>query len=184
MYEAASKSHSATPPRPARTSRRKPMTTTGMNTKMNPVELKSMPLGYAFLAIGPSRRGRRAWLVDEHPVPDLEHEEAPQLLVVIGATGGMVVDVAADDVRAEVATLTSARVEKHVAGQRAKVLAKPVIDRRAESHLGPAQDRRWQHAIHGALEQIFRRQPAQLQRRRQPRGELHDLVVEERRAHL
>src|SRR5947208_13744938 len=86
-------------------------------------------------ATDPRGRRRRAWLVDEHPVPELEHEEAPQLLVVIGATGGMVLNVAADDVRPEVATLTSARIEEHVAGQGAKVLAKPVVDGGAESHL-------------------------------------------------
>ena len=82
--------------------------------------------------------------------------------------------------RLDDAALTAARVEQHVARDGAPLAAHPDPERHRESHLLPRQDLGRDDRLHRLAQDPLGREPAQLQPGRQRRGELDELVIEER----
>ena len=78
----------------------------------------------------------------------------------------------------------AARVEQHVARDVAPRAAHPDAERHRESHLLARQDLARQDLAHRLAQDPLRREPAQLHARRQRRGELDELVIEEGHAAL
>src|SRR5687767_4963704 len=74
--------------------------------------------------------------VDEHAVPLLEHEEAPDPVAVVPPAGAVRVEDPLQDPAIEIAALERPTVEEPVAGVRLEILAEPDALRNAESLLG------------------------------------------------
>ena len=99
--------------------------------------------------------------------------------MVMPAARDVLVQIVSDDLGPEVAALSGSTVQQEIIGHVAQLVAEPVVDRDAEPHLLPSQDRLGEHAPHDAFHQVLLRQSPELEAGRERRGELHDPVVEE-----
>jgi len=84
----------------------------------------------------------------------------------------------------EVSAARRLAAQQHVADQLAQVLAEPLRDGHLESLLGPVQHLVGDDAAHRGPERDLLLVAADLQLRRQRGGELHQPVIEQRRAGL
>src|SRR5207247_3428195 len=113
--------------------------------------------------------------------PQLEHQQTPEPVRVVGAALGVLTEQAFDGARAQLSS-ASGLVEQEVACELTELAAKPAGDRDAEAGLPPSGDLRWQVAREGSPKR-FLTSPAS-QRLGEGDPELEHLVVEERRAEL
>src|SRR5438445_8580901 len=107
-----------------------------------------------------SRDFARAGRVDEHPVPELQHQETPEPEMVERAPFGVLIDQATDHLWAEVAAPSGVLTQEHVVRHVLQLVAEPVVDRYAEAHLLAARDPRREHVLHDSLKEILLRQSA------------------------
>ena len=73
--------------------------------------------------------------VDVRPLPELEHEQAPEPVAVVGAAGDVVGEQPLHGRRPELAARPCPLAEQQVAGERAQLAAEPARDRHAEAGL-------------------------------------------------
>ena len=120
--------------------------------------------------------------VDELTVPQLQHEQRPQPLGVIRAAGGVLVQHRGDRFGAEHAAVAADRVQQHVAGVAAKVPAQPLRHRGLEAALRGVQNLVGQPSAHRPAQRYLLLPPRDFQPLWKRRGELHQLVIQQRRA--
>src|SRR5579871_4402618 len=110
------------------------------------------------------REARRA--VEKRPLPQLEHQQRPQLQRVIAAAGEVLGGDGVDGARVEQAALAGARVAQDGARRLAQRAAEPVDDRHAEATFAAMQYLVGDQAAHRALEQPLALAAADLEARR------------------
>src|SRR5262245_18647172 len=88
------------------------------------------------------RNGERLLAIEELPLPDLEIEQEPQALAVIGAARAVLVGQGPYDGGLEESSGQRARREHELVERRLSTLAQPAAQRDGEAHLAPPQDRR------------------------------------------
>ena len=98
-----------------------------------------------------SRIGSGIGRAEKFVVPQLEHDERPQLGRQIGA-GLMARQERADDAEVEAVARERARIGERVVGEIVEAAAQPRRRRRAEAHLGAIEDR-LRHAADGRFAQ-------------------------------
>src|SRR5580765_7115590 len=103
---------------------------------------------------------------------------------MIPMTALMLVPHTRDGFRANVSAVRSVGGEEKIVGRVAQVAAQPGGQRNREALLGPVHVEAGKPWGQVALEEELGDGPAILELRRQPGGELDDLVVEQRRAYL
>src|SRR4051812_19675154 len=124
--------------------------------------------------------GSPALTAQEH----LQREQRPQRVPVAARAGHVLADDALQRALVEVVADARAVAEEHALRVGAQVRAEPAVERDAEAPLAAGQDLRGQDRPHRVAQHALEREPACLEARAQPRGELDELVVEERRAYL
>src|SRR4051794_9880166 len=83
---------------------------------------------------------RRSWAIDQLAEPQLQHQQGPHVSGTVGAMTEVVIDNGAHRARAEVAARHGALREDRVLEQWPQVLAQPLADGNAETHLRARQD--------------------------------------------
>src|SRR3954454_24969620 len=112
--------------------------------------------------------------------PELEHQQAPEPVSVVGVATAMLVEEARDGVRAEPLAVRRERVACKVV----QVVAKPASERHAESGLAARGHSRRQFVRERTAPRDLAFAPARLETTGKREAERDDLVVEKRRAQL
>ena len=103
---------------------------------------------------------------------------------MIGAAVAMLAPEPRDGAVVEDAAIAQAAVEQQGVDHRRERAAQPFADRRLEAVLGTIDDRLRNPALEQPPQQVLAAAVLQLQRRRHGRGELEQLVIEQRLARL
>ena len=165
------------------------MTLAGVSSGRGDVEHLDLPvpqplrdlLHEATSTRGPlGRRGR----VQERLLPQLDRQQRPQPQRVVRAALRVDLDQTLHLGGVEEAASRDRGRGQHVVDHRLQIADEPGADGRAEAGLGPVDDVVRQRPLHALLEEVLAREPAQLELRRDPAGELDHAVVEQRHAHL
>src|SRR5712692_9368609 len=115
-------------------------------------------------------------------MPHLELKQSPNSSGVIGAALLMLPDQALDLGAAEVPAADRTRIEEDLLREFAEIGAEPRGQRYPKPHLSPLEDLLRQPRPQRVLEDLLSGSPGKLQIGRKCSGELHELVVEKRRA--
>src|SRR5712664_974325 len=126
----------------------------------------------------------RTGLIDEEPVPELQHHESPKMVSVVSASCLVVVPETPHAPGSEVAARHGALGQQKVCRHLAQVTSQPRAERDREAHLGAVDDIARHAAFQMALEEILRSRPTILEGRRKGGGELHHSMVQQGRPHL
>src|SRR5688572_17629733 len=113
-------------------------------------------------------------------MPELEHEERPELLSVISAAGHVLGDQALNRSRVEDPLRANSGGRELVLQRVPQLALEPFGDGDSEPLLCSVCDAGREEVSHRALEQMLRVETAKLQPRRHTAQKLHEIDVEER----
>ena len=97
--------------------------------------------------IGPS--------IDERAVPQFEHQQGPEAVLMFLVALHVLVKIQLNDIRTEVAARPCRRTEKDVVGEVLDLAAEPPLERHAESAFRPADDGLRQRVLHDTFQQVL-----------------------------
>src|SRR5882672_12579558 len=132
----------------------------------------------------PADRRLAAVVVHEQPVPDFQVEHHPDPLLPVYAAPDVITHDAAHHVRVVVTPVQAAIGKQHVVDQAAPRPGEPAGQGNGETDFATVDGLAGDVALGEPLENDLRAQSADLQVLRQARGELDQLVIEERHAGL
>ena len=128
--------------------------------------------------------GAAAQRVEVRPLPQLEHEQAPEPVRVVGAAVDVVLEQALHRARPQLPAAARAGVEQHVAGELPQPVAEPVRERHAEAGLAALGHLLGKVVGERSPQRLLAAPAFRLQLAGQRHAELEHLPVEERRPQL
>ena len=90
-------------------------------------------------------------LINEHSVPEFQHQKVPDLVLPGSYPANVFVEQSGHDVVVEVTALSRRRVEEYFFGQGSKLLAEPVIYWHTKPHFRPINYLVGQQSAHRPL---------------------------------